>query len=329
MRLVLATCAGGEIGYQGAMCHECTQDMDNFYHETVGKVVIMGFRTFDTIGKPLPNRKNIVITNREGIKGVECVKPGDLKSLYEVLLKYSDMETILIGGLQTIESLRKFITSMYLTHLNIRPIDFLSSEEYEKVLRFDKKKIFKEEYFIPINKTRGNTHGRLSSNISLENKQERISYNITDFLRSDIVSIIQFKNDIDMIVSNVRQEDYLMPETMYQFNKNESNRCLENFCVNILITIEKMMREFYSVDIYTRIYGSKIYAYDTESFEDKLMRLEISKERIRIFNEYLDILRDKYLFILNSDNYSNTQVALTTEVFNTFRETKKMINGFI
>ena len=60
--LVVARARNGVIGRDGAMPWHIPADLKRFKRMTVGKPVIMGRKTFESIGKPLPGRQNIVLT---------------------------------------------------------------------------------------------------------------------------------------------------------------------------------------------------------------------------------------------------------------------------
>jgi dihydrofolate reductase len=71
--IIVAADENGVIGAQGKLPWRLSDDLKNFKKLTTGKIVVMGRKTFDSIGKPLPNRHNIVLTrdksfNREGIE---------------------------------------------------------------------------------------------------------------------------------------------------------------------------------------------------------------------------------------------------------------------
>jgi dihydrofolate reductase len=68
MRLIWAQARGGVIGYQGAMPWHLPEDLKHFRETTLGRPVIMGRRTWDSIQpkyRPLPGRENIVITRQQ------------------------------------------------------------------------------------------------------------------------------------------------------------------------------------------------------------------------------------------------------------------------
>ena len=64
--LVAAVAANGVIGANGAMPWHLPGDLRHFKALTLGHPVIMGRRTWDSIGKPLPGRENIVVSRRAG-----------------------------------------------------------------------------------------------------------------------------------------------------------------------------------------------------------------------------------------------------------------------
>jgi dihydrofolate reductase len=64
--LIVARARNGVIGNAGAMPWHIPADLKRFKAITVGKPVIMGRKTYDSIGKPLPGRHNIVLTRDTG-----------------------------------------------------------------------------------------------------------------------------------------------------------------------------------------------------------------------------------------------------------------------
>ena len=73
--LVVARARNGVIGNAGALPWHIPEDLKRFKRMTVGKPVIMGRKTFESIGKPLPGRQNIVLTRDPGwtVPGVSVV----------------------------------------------------------------------------------------------------------------------------------------------------------------------------------------------------------------------------------------------------------------
>ncbi len=64
--LIVAAAENGVIGRDGAMPWHLPDDLKRFKRLTVGKPVVMGRKTFESIGKALPGRQNIVLTRQPG-----------------------------------------------------------------------------------------------------------------------------------------------------------------------------------------------------------------------------------------------------------------------
>ncbi|MDR2878842.1 MAG: dihydrofolate reductase, partial [Fusobacteriales bacterium] len=61
-----------EIGKKNQLLWHNSEDLKNFKKITTGKTVIMGRKTFESIGKPLPNRRNIILSGTlDKIEGAE------------------------------------------------------------------------------------------------------------------------------------------------------------------------------------------------------------------------------------------------------------------
>lgn len=77
--LVVAVAQGGVIGRDGALPWHLPADLKHFRELTLGKPVIMGRTTYESIGKPLPQRLNIVLSRQAGFAppGVEVVATLD------------------------------------------------------------------------------------------------------------------------------------------------------------------------------------------------------------------------------------------------------------
>lgn len=95
------------------------EDMKHFRTVTAGHAVIMGRSTWDSIGKPLKNRRNIVVTrDRElVIEGVEIAHdvPGAI-----ALARATDAEPMVIGGAKIYEAALPLATRLYLTFVHVQ-----------------------------------------------------------------------------------------------------------------------------------------------------------------------------------------------------------------
>ena len=115
--LVAAMAKNRVIGKEGKMPWYLPEDLKFFKELTSGNTIIMGRKTFDSIGKALPNRRNIVITRNKELKipNVELAH-----SLTEALeLVSSENEVFVIGGAQIYQEALSFADKLYLTHIEI------------------------------------------------------------------------------------------------------------------------------------------------------------------------------------------------------------------
>ena len=105
------------IGTDNQMPWHLPEDLRHFKAMTLGKPVVMGRKTFESIGRPLPGRHNIVITRQldYAIEGVSCVSSFD-----EAKKIAGDCdELIVMGGGQLYAEILPFAEVMYLTLIKL------------------------------------------------------------------------------------------------------------------------------------------------------------------------------------------------------------------
>ncbi len=104
------------IGYENGMPWHLPGDLKYFKEKTMGKPMIMGRKTFESIGRPLPGRRNIVITRDENYQadGIEVVT-----SLEGALALSGDVpEIMIIGGEQIFRLSMDIADCLYITKIN-------------------------------------------------------------------------------------------------------------------------------------------------------------------------------------------------------------------
>lgn len=105
LTIIVATDAQRGIGINNTLPWRLPEDLAHFKRVTSGHPIIMGRKTFDSIGRPLPNRRNIVVTRNAAWthEGVEAVT-----SLDAALALVGDTPAYVIGGAQIyVEALPK------------------------------------------------------------------------------------------------------------------------------------------------------------------------------------------------------------------------------
>ncbi|MBN1378309.1 MAG: dihydrofolate reductase [Gammaproteobacteria bacterium] len=113
LSLIVAMDRNRVIGKDGQLPWHLSADLKHFKAITMGKPIIMGRKTFDSIGRPLPGRRNIVVTRHKGfhVHGCECVE--NLAQAIE--LSNGDSEAVIIGGAQIYRSALPLVERMYIT----------------------------------------------------------------------------------------------------------------------------------------------------------------------------------------------------------------------
>ena len=97
LALIVAVSRNGVIGRDGDLPWHIPEDLKHFRRNTVGHSIIMGRKTWDSIGRPLPKRRSIVVTRQQDlvIDGAEVVH--SLEEALELAWQ-SDCEPRVIGG---------------------------------------------------------------------------------------------------------------------------------------------------------------------------------------------------------------------------------------
>ena len=104
------------IGRKGGLPWHLPADLRRFKAITMGKAVVMGRRTHESIGKPLPGRRNIVLTRRRDYTSSGCEIFG---SLYLALGELQgDEEVMIIGGGSVYMQALPLCTRIYLTEVD-------------------------------------------------------------------------------------------------------------------------------------------------------------------------------------------------------------------
>ena len=142
---VVAVAENGVIGANGAMPWRMKSDMARFVALTTGRPVVMGRKTFASIGKPLPRRTNIVITRDAGFRanGVVVTRSfADAKAIAtgDALRRFAT-EIAVIGGAEIYAQWMASATRLEITEVHAKPegdthlaaIDLAAWEEVARV----------------------------------------------------------------------------------------------------------------------------------------------------------------------------------------------------
>lgn len=156
--IIVAYGKNREIGLDNKLLWHISEDLKNFKALTNGHHILMGRKTFDSIGKPLPNRTSIVLSkNGFEFEGVHSF--SELEKAISFAKDSGEDELFIIGGEQIYNLVLPFATKLYLSLVDydgeadayFSEIDFcnwqeINSKKYEAILEDGKIKTLAWEF---------------------------------------------------------------------------------------------------------------------------------------------------------------------------------------
>lgn len=133
--LIVAFAKNQVIGNKGCIPWKIKGEQRRFKELTTGNVVIMGRRSYEEIGKPLPNRTTIVVSGTKNFDSENCMTA---KSLAEAILLAGDRDIFISGGARIYEEALPLVEKMYITEIDCE----IEGDTYFPV--FDKEQFVKE-----------------------------------------------------------------------------------------------------------------------------------------------------------------------------------------
>lgn len=136
INIIAAISKNNVLGKDNKLLWHLPNDLKYFKKITTGKTVVMGRKTFESIGKPLPNRKNIVVSNRNlNIENVEIV--NNIKDIISL-----NDDIFIIGGGEIYKSTINLADKLYITLIDFE----FSGDVYFPDIDLTKWKITNKEY---------------------------------------------------------------------------------------------------------------------------------------------------------------------------------------
>ena len=114
--LIVAVSTNNVIGVRGALPWHISEDLRRFRRLTTGKPVVMGRKTYASIGKPLPERRNIVISRDPEFTATGCDIVASPDAAIE--LTGDSAEVMVIGGSQIYAAFLPLARRIYLTRVH-------------------------------------------------------------------------------------------------------------------------------------------------------------------------------------------------------------------
>ena len=137
--LIAAIGRNGVIGSAGAIPWRLPADQQRFKQVTMGRPLIMGRKTHESIGRPLPGRRNIVVSRRPGYQAAGCEV---VTSFEAALAAAGDGEIFVIGGAELYRAALPSADRLYLTWVDLAPAGDVSFpayglDQWEEIERFE------------------------------------------------------------------------------------------------------------------------------------------------------------------------------------------------
>ncbi len=116
LSLIVAVSQNGVIGRAGGLPWHLSADLRRFKQITMGHTLIMGRKTFESIGRPLPGRESVVITRQADYVVDGCQVVTDWTSAKRLAAK--DSKAFVIGGREIFELALPDVQRLYWTHVD-------------------------------------------------------------------------------------------------------------------------------------------------------------------------------------------------------------------
>jgi dihydrofolate reductase len=123
--IIAAVADDGTIGHAGQIPWHISDDLKRFKRLTLGHPVIMGRKTFASIGKPLPGRCNLILTRHP-------TGPDQFASLEAALQSCRDEMVFVIGGAEVYRAALPVAGKLYLTEVRQQPAGDTKFPEYDR-----------------------------------------------------------------------------------------------------------------------------------------------------------------------------------------------------
>lgn len=114
LSIIVAMAKNRTIGMKNTLPWRCPEDMKHFKALTMGHHIIMGRKTYDSIGRPLPGRTTVVVTRDRSLKIEGCLIAN---SLDEAIAACADDEIFVVGGAEIYAQALPLADTLYITEI--------------------------------------------------------------------------------------------------------------------------------------------------------------------------------------------------------------------
>lgn len=117
LSIVVAVAENGVIGHENQLIWHLPKDLKIFKNLTTGHPIIMGRKTFDSIGKPLPNRTSIIVSRNKELAINGCIVVNSVEEAIEEAKKIEEEEAFVIGGAELYKLSLPNVDKIYLSEV--------------------------------------------------------------------------------------------------------------------------------------------------------------------------------------------------------------------
>lgn len=151
LSIIVAADEKSGIGKDNKLMWHLPADLKFFKNTTLGHHIIMGRKTYESIGKPLPGRTSIVVTRNKNYQAEGCIIANTLEEAIEKAKQAGETEAFVIGGAELINDATQIADTIYLTEVKavfdadvyMKPIN---SSEWDEISREEHRKDEKHAY---------------------------------------------------------------------------------------------------------------------------------------------------------------------------------------
>lgn len=118
LSIIVAMASNRTIGANNTLPWRCPEDLQHFKKLTMGHHMIMGRKTFDSIGKPLPGRTTVIVTRNKYLKIDGCTVAHSLEEAIAACA--NDSEIFIVGGAELYTQALPLADVLYITEIQQR-----------------------------------------------------------------------------------------------------------------------------------------------------------------------------------------------------------------
>lgn len=141
LAIIVAMSENNAIGYKNQLLWKLPADLKYFKSLTTGNPIIMGRKTYESIGKALPNRTNIIITQQKDFTAQDCIVVNSIEEALIYVQKYD--KAFIIGGEQIYKQTIKSVSTLYITKVHHI---FEQADAFFPIIDFSKWKLESENH---------------------------------------------------------------------------------------------------------------------------------------------------------------------------------------